>query len=106
VHLPIPVRPFFDADRGDDVDALLSAFAPEATVEDEGRSNRGHAAIAAWWRAAKSAYGHTAEPFAVTGGNEAVEVHATVTGRFPGSPADLTFAFRVCDGAITHLRIG
>lgn len=104
--LPAPIRAFFDADADSTGAAPLGAFAPQAVVRDEGRTHVGHDAIAAWWRAAKAEYRHTAEPLEATEDHGRAFVRARVTGDFPGSPADLTFAFRVEDGLITGLEIG
>ncbi len=104
--LPAPLRAFFDADADGTGEAPLGAFAPYATVRDEGKTHVGRDAIAAWWRAAKAEYRHTAEPLAIAEDGGRTRVRARVTGDFPGSPADLTFAFRVEDGLIATLEIG
>ena len=106
MKLPSPIRTYFDADGKPDGAAPIGAFAADAIVEDEGKTYRGHEAIAAWWRAAKAKTEHTAEPFDIADKNGATEVRAKVSGNFPGSPADLTFAFRLKDDAIVGLRIG
>lgn len=104
--LPTALRAFFDADADRAGGAPLAAFAPDAVVRDEGKTHTGHAAIAAWWTAAKAAYRHTAEPLETTEVGELTRVRARVTGDFPGSPAVLTFAFRTEGGLITGLEIG
>ncbi len=106
MNLPSPIRTYFDADAKPDGDAPMSAFAPDAVVEDEGRTHRGPHAIEAWWRSAKAKTRHIAEPFRLKDHGGEVEVRAKVSGDFPGSPADLTFAFRLEDDAIVRLRIG
>ncbi len=106
MNLPAPVRTYFDADKGPPDSAPLDAFAPDATVEDEGRTHAGHAAVDAWWRAAKAQYRHTAEPCEIREEQDRTLVRAKVTGEFPGSPALLTFAFRLVEGRIADLRIG
>lgn len=106
MNLPAPVKTFFDADKGAPDMAPLDAFASDATVEDEGRRHAGHEAIGAWWRAAKAQYQHTAEPCEVREEQDRTLVRAKVTGDFPGSPALLTFAFRLAEGRIADLRIG
>jgi len=106
MKLPAPLQTYFEADKAGGETAPLSAFAPDAVVTDEGRTHIGHDAIAAWWRAARAQYGHTAEPCAVREEQGQTLVRARVSGRFPGSPAILTFAFRIADGKISALRIG
>ncbi|UOM36538.1 nuclear transport factor 2 family protein [Acuticoccus sp. I52.16.1] len=104
--LPPPIRTYFDADGTPDGAAPMSAFARDAAVHDEGRTHSGSKAIETWWRSAKAETRHTAVPTAVTERGDVTEVRATVSGDFPGSPAELTFVFRVDDGRIVDLRIG
>ncbi len=66
----------------------------------------GHAVIEAWWRAAKAQYRHTAEPCEILEAEDLTIVRARGTGRFPGSPALLTFAFLLGEGRIAALKIG
>ncbi|MDC7784636.1 nuclear transport factor 2 family protein [Rhodoplanes sp. TEM] len=106
MKLPAPLQTYFDADKAAGTAAPTSAFAPHAVVRDEGRTHVGPDAIAAWWRAAKAQYGHTAEPCEIRQERGLTIVRASVTGRFPGSPALLTFAFRLEDGKIAALEIG
>ena len=103
--LPPPILAYFTAEtKGDDV-ALINAFAPDAAVKDEGRLHVGRHTIEAWWRAAKAKYQHTVEPLETGVTGDVIRVLARVTGRFPGSPATLTFAFRVEGDQITSLEI-
>ncbi len=106
MKLPAPVQAYFDADRAAAETAPTSAFAPDAVVKDEGRTHAGHDAIEAWWRAAKAQYQHTAEPREILEERGLTIVRARVTGRFPGSPALLSFAFRLAHGRIASLEIG
>ena len=106
MNLPLPVEKYFHADRGNDPEAMLQAFATDATVTDEGQTHRGCQAIEAWWRAAKADYQHFAEPLDCSGQDDEHRVRARVTGNFPGSPAVLTFAFRLHGDRIAALEIG
>jgi ketosteroid isomerase-like protein len=106
MKLPSPIEAYFDADRRGDGEALLGCFRPDAVVTDEGRVYAGRPAIETWWRAAKAKYKHQAEPLDASGNDGGDTVRARVTGDFPGSPADLTFAFRHKDGLIAALEIG
>jgi ketosteroid isomerase-like protein len=106
MNLPFPIQTYFDADRRSDGDALIHAFAPDAVVKDEGQSHAGYQAINAWWRSVKIRYQHLIEPLEAVGQGDLTEVHARVTGQFLGSPAILTFAFRLKGDRITHLEIG
>jgi hypothetical protein len=106
MNLPFPIQTYFDADKDGDGVAPIHAFAPDAIVKDEGRSHAGHPAISAWWRDVKSRYRHVSEPLEVAEKNDTTKVRARVTGCFPGSPAMLTFAFRLMGDQITGLEIG
>lgn len=106
MNLPSPIQAYFDADHSSDGDALVHAFAPDATVKDEGHSYTGRPAIGAWWREAKAKYQHVIEPLDVATKGDVVRVRTSVTGQFPGSPAALTFAFRLQDDQIANLEIG
>jgi hypothetical protein len=106
MKLPAPLQTYFDADNAAGDAAPLAAFAADAVVMDEGRTRVAHDAIEAWWRAAKAQYRHTAEPCECVEEEGQTIVRARVTGRFPGSPALLAFAFRLADGRTAALRIG
>lgn len=105
MNLPPPVRAYFEADRECDGDALVHAFAPDAVVRDEGRAYAGHHAIGAWWRETKDRYQAMIEPLAVADEDDVATVRARVTGRFPGSPATLSFNFQLNDERISRLEI-
>lgn len=106
MDLPAPIDRFFEAATDGGGDAPLSAFALDAVVLDENRTHCGHAAIAAWWRASHETYAHTAEPCDLREAAGRTVVRARVTGRFPGSPALLSFAFTLRDARIAALEIG
>ena len=106
MNLPSPIQAYFDADERNDGETLIHVFASDAVVNDEGRSYAGRQAIEAWWRAVKAKYHHVIEPLEKAEGDDVTKVRAKVTGDFPGSPATLTFAFRLKGGRITQLEIG
>lgn len=106
MKLPAPIQSYFAADKATDNAAPILAFAPDAIVKDEGKTHVGHNAIEAWWRAAKAQYQHQAEPCDVQEERGLTVVRAWVAGRFPGSPALLTFAFQLEDERIAALEIG
>ncbi|MAO57222.1 MAG: hypothetical protein CMM61_16220 [Rhodospirillaceae bacterium] len=105
MKLPEPIQTFFDADAPDAA-APIGAFAPDAVVQDEGKTHAGHIAIETWWQAAKTQYQYTAEPCDITQSNGLTIVRANVTGNFPSSPALLTYSFLLDDGRIAALKIG
>lgn len=106
MKLPSPIQAYFDADKDVAGPAPTSAFAVNAVVKDEGKTHIGHKAIAAWWRAAKAQYQHTADPREISEAGGRITVRAEVSGKFPGSPAILSFMFTLKDGAISTLDIG
>lgn len=105
MKLPEPIQVFFDAEKGAGDTAPVRAFAPDAVVKDEGKTHVGHDAIEAWWRTAKAQYQHMAEPCGILEEGGLTVVRAKVTGRFPGSPALLSFAFQLNNGRIAALEI-
>ena len=106
MDLPASIKSFFDADKSNDGEALIHAFAPDAVVSDEGQSYAGHQAIAAWWREVKAKYQHVIEPLEIDEKDDVTKVRAKVIGQFPGSPVTRTFAFRLDGDQITALDIG
>ena len=106
MNLPSPIQAYFDADERNDGEALIQVFASDAVVNDESRSYAGHQAIEAWWRDVKAKYHHIIEPLEMAERDDVTKVRAKVTGDFPGSPATLTFAFRLKSDQITRLEIG
>ena len=106
MNLPSPIQAYFDADKRNDGEALVHAFAPDAVVKDEGQSYAGREAIDAWWREVKAKYQHVLEPLDVAEKDDVTRVRTKVTGQFPGSPVTLTFAFRLKGNQITGLEIG
>ena len=106
MKLPPAIRAYLDADKDVGGPAPIGAFAIDAIVKDEGKTHVGRKAIAAWWRAAKAQYQHTAHPreFSETDGR--ITILAEVSGKFPGSPAMLSFMFTLKDKEIAALEIG
>ena len=105
MNLPSPIQAYFEADQHHDVEAFIGAFAPDAVVIDEGRTYTGRQAIDAWWRRAKAQFEYVVEPIEIDEKGGVTEVRGKVTGQFPGSPATLTFAFRLEHDQISWLEI-
>ena len=61
ITLPEVITRYFDAAAARDTDALLSCFAPNGSVTDEGRMMTGHQAIRAWREGPTSKYTYTTE---------------------------------------------
>jgi hypothetical protein len=105
-ELPLPIHEYFEGNRGFDVDRMLAAFASDAIVRDEGDVHVGERSIRAWIEKATVSNAAVATPRTSTADGDRHEVEADVTGDFSGSPVELTFRFRVSDGAIAELEIG
>src|SRR5262245_60521144 len=106
IPLPHSVAAFFAASNRADISTLEHCFTDDAVVHDEDRVHRGHEAIRAWLREAQRRYAFTAEPLTAVERGPAVDVRAKVSGNFPGSPAELTYVFRLTGGRIEFLEIG
>jgi hypothetical protein len=104
--LPDVLARYFKAQNDHDIDAMVACFASDAAVRDEGRDIVGTEAIRAWKEKTSTKYRITAEPIecAVEGDRTAVVVK--VSGRFAGSPANLTYRFGFSDdGRIGVLEV-
>lgn len=103
--LPDILKRYYAAQNAHDVEAMVACFAPDAHVHDEGRDHRGRAAIRGWKRETSAKYRVAVEPLRVTEHGGRTLVVARVSGTFPGSPAELTYAFTFCGGLIGTLGI-
>ncbi|KAA6133465.1 nuclear transport factor 2 family protein [Cupriavidus cauae] len=105
MNIPAVVNAYFEADRGNDAEAIARAFATDAVLEDEGTRHQGVGAIRAWWLAAKAKYRHVAEPIEMSRTGDEIAVRARVSGEFPNSPITLEFLFTVEGDKIVGLTI-
>lgn len=101
-----PIDLYFASEGSQDARALVECFAPNATVHDEGRTFEGLDAIRAWRAQSHARYHHTVEPLSSIRKGDKTVVTAKVSGNFPGSPANLEFAFTLQDNLISSLEIG
>lgn len=105
-ELPAPVRLFFESDAARDDEGLRAVLAPEIHVHDEAQDYHGPDEVIAWRKAAAAKYTYTSTPLAHEHAGDQVRVRARLEGNFPGSPADVTYAFVLRDGLIAGLGIG
>lgn len=105
VSLPVAIATYFDAASHADSERLAQCFTPDATVQDEGRTHRGHDAITAWKIEAQRKYQYTVEPIGASANGERVVVATNVVGNFPGSPVQLDHVFRLTGDKIDSLEI-
>ena len=105
-NLPYMISRYFERDADRDIDSIVSLFAEDATVIDEGEERHGTAEIRAWQTGAASKYTYTPE---ITGsealGPDRYLVTGRLTGNFPGGTADLKWDFTIAGQHITRLTI-
>jgi len=106
IDLPPPIAIYVDAENRGDADAMAKCFAEDAVVRDEGRTIKGVAAIKRWKAETKKKYQHTVEPLALTRKGGKTIVTNRLTGKFPGSPIEVRFVFRLDGDKIVSLEIG
>jgi ketosteroid isomerase-like protein len=97
---------YFAATNRRDIDAMIAAFADDAIVKDEGQEHRGSAAIRAWIKETIENYDFNAKPTSVARSHEQTTVSVVLSGKFPGSPATITYWFKLDGQKIARLEIG
>jgi len=105
IDLPGVTGEYFTAANALDVDRTSALFAADAVVMDEGKRLSGRDDIREWIERTMRQFSATATPEHVDVREALVAVTALVSGRFPGSPARLTFHFTVADDRIAALEI-
>jgi hypothetical protein len=105
VDLPTPIAIYIAAENRGDTDALAQCFGEHAAVRDEGQTIEGLAAIEQWMAETKRKYQHTIEPLALFEKDDKTVVTNRLTGKFPGSPIELRFIFRLESDRIVSLEI-
>jgi ketosteroid isomerase-like protein len=97
---------YFAATNRRDIDAMIAAFANDATMKDEGQEHRGSAAIRDRMRKTIEKYDFKAEPTAVARSLAQTAVSVVLSGTFPGSPVAVTYWFKLDGQKIARLEIG
>jgi hypothetical protein len=99
--LPTAIENFVTTTNAHDSEALLAAFAPGATVIDDGTTYATEAAVREWIKV------HQVDPKVVITPTsyEAGRLVASVDGEFPGGPLVFAFSFITRDDAIIRLSI-
>ena len=105
IPLPRPIEIYFAPDTARDPEALATCFATDATVQDEGRTHAGLAAITAWKIEGRRKYEYTVEPLQAAQRGGKTVVTARVAANFPGSPVTLAFSFALRRDRIASLEI-
>lgn len=93
--LPQSVTDFFTALNDTDASRAASLFAADAVVVDDGQTFRGTDEIRDWARVHHD--GVTAEVTGSASAQAGIDVLATISGDFPGSPLDFDFRFTGTD---------
>ncbi|MER5466619.1 nuclear transport factor 2 family protein [Streptomyces sp. NPDC002668] len=104
--LPDVITRYLNAHRTHDTASAISAFQPDATVIDEGKTHQGTVAIETWLTRSATEYTYTNE---LTGAQEVDAQHYITTqhleGNFPGGVVDLHYRFTLSCGLIEGLLI-
>lgn len=103
---PEIITRYFDAQSARDFDTLVSLFADNAVVIDEGKTWNGAGEIRAWRDKTASAYQYTTDVLDVkpAGSDEYVAlVH--LEGNFPGRTVDLDYRFTLDGDRIRRLEV-
>ncbi|MFZ4832401.1 nuclear transport factor 2 family protein [Rouxiella sp. Mn2063] len=105
IILPSAIAGYFAADK-QDAATVAQYFTENALVVDEQKTHRGRAAIYQWKAETSSKYSYISEPISIAHNGEIITVISRLTGNFPGSPIDLSYAFILENNTIARLEIG
>jgi ketosteroid isomerase-like protein len=105
IPLPAPLDSYVEASNDQDAERLMSLFADDAVINDEGKEFRGLEGVRAWRAQGEQAYTCTVEPLRFTERDGQTVLTAKVEGDFPGSPVKLDLGFAIRNGRITELEI-
>src|ERR1043166_528693 len=84
---------------------FAKCFTDDAVVFDENERHEGLPAIKEWKSETKRKYQHTVEPLSIIEKAGRTIVTNRLTGKFPGSPIELEFAFTLRGNKIVSLEI-
>lgn len=105
VQLPTSVAAYVAWSNAHDASAPVTCFAEDAIVRDEGRDRVGLADIRAWKDEVTRKYMPVMEVLRSAEKDGRTIVTGRVSGNFPGSPVELSYAFTLKDGKIARLEI-
>jgi hypothetical protein len=104
-NLPKPIALYIEAENSGDVSLFDQCFTDDAVVFDENERHEGLIAIKEWKSETKRKYQHTVEPLSIIEKEGRTIVTNRLTGKFPGSPIELEFAFTLRGNKIVSLEI-
>ena len=105
IQLAESIDKYFDISNGIDSAQVKDCFTPSATVHDEGGTYEGLASIECWLQETRKKYQFSSKPISVDTKEQQEIVVAEVSGEFPGSPIQLSYAFVLNGGKIQSLEI-
>jgi hypothetical protein len=105
MNLPTPIEAYFEGNARLDAAAMLTPFADDAVVRDEGHTHKGTGAIRAWIERTSIGLPAIAAPQAIRSDGHSHHVTAQVSGDFAGSPVTLSFRFLLNGDRIAELDI-
>src|SRR5438132_817167 len=103
---PDVITRYFAAQSARDFETLLTLFADDAEVIDEGQTRRGANEIRAWRENVASVYEYTTQLVGLKATSEehyVARVH--LEGNFPGGTVDLRYRFTIAGDSISRLEI-
>jgi ketosteroid isomerase-like protein len=105
IKIPAVVATYLAADNAQDVEKLCECFTKDALVDEASHQYRGRDAIRSWKEQTVARYQYTVEPLKTAVTERNIQLHARLTGNFPGSPAALHYTFVLANGQIQSLAI-
>ena len=105
VNLPEIIKQYVDASNQHDVQSIVSCFADDAIIHDEGETHQGKPAIEAWVVKTIEKYNFQFKPLSITSGDTEVVVAMEVSGTFDGSPITVDYHFSIGNGKIVSLAV-
>jgi hypothetical protein len=104
-NLPKPIALYIEAENRGDVSLFDQCFTDNAIVFDENERHEGLTAIKEWKSETNRKYQHIVEPLSIVQKEGRTIVTNRLTGKFPGSPIELEFAFTLRGNKIVSLEI-
>lgn len=105
LDLPSAIAAYWRAANAGDCAGAVAQFDDKAIVHDEGKVHGTRSAIQAWLEETTRKYQPQVEPLRCESEAGRHLIAARVSGRFPGSPAELDFEFTVANEKIVRLEI-
>lgn len=105
IELPKPIADYVEANAQLDVDGMLTPFAADAVLLDNGKRHKGHAELRALFEDEVIAVKAIFTPDTVHDENGQVVAEGPAHGDFKGSPIRFTYRFTLEHDAIKALEI-